>query len=266
MRLVRLLPTALLLGVAGSLPGCATAQPAPNPGSNTQDEIRTTFEYHYQEWKVHCRSVASSSELSTYLDSPHYKAMVDLGPRALPYLVEKREEAAGVVPIGWAWIQISGVIPDPSVYPWARETIGGWWKAGPQRIKERFQQLVEEWKSLQNSGLVTLSPEGKHLDPETREAITGNEGTDVAQTYRELRALGIAVLPWVVERLEEGDDDLLWLVGMLTHGESGPAAGVPAEDATTSCLSWWQDNKDRWTIPWPADRSSDSTGDGEDTQ
>ena len=49
------------------------------------------FEAHYRKWKAYIRSdaVVLASFDEAYVANPSFQAMVDIGPDALPYLIEK---------------------------------------------------------------------------------------------------------------------------------------------------------------------------------
>jgi hypothetical protein len=53
--------------------------------------IAAEFERHYQDWKTFIASgdLVLSSISEDYTNNPHFQAIVDLGPDAVPYIIEK---------------------------------------------------------------------------------------------------------------------------------------------------------------------------------
>lgn len=216
------------------------------PQTLTRDALRAAFEDHYEKWKDHCHRTRFSSRIEDYLDSPDYRALVRLGPQALAFVVQKAQQDPEFDWIGWVWTGITRISGDPSVYPWAGESLVSIWKAGPWRFEKRFEKLWQRWKELRAKGETVLWTETTVLYPEIYSTRVQQQLTELGKTYKQLAALGITILPSVIQRLEEGDTDALYLLRRITR--EAPAVGPEAREP---CLAWWEKNKQRWLIPWP---------------
>jgi len=81
--------------------------------------------------------------------------------------------------------------------------------------------------------------------------------------------LGIATLPFLMERLREGDREALPVIVAVVgrqrtrtrHFSLGPT-GRPPVDSPEACLTWWEKSKSWWLIPFPDQRglATDQTG------
>ena len=60
-----------------------------------------------------------------------------------------------------------------------------------------------------------------------------------------IQRLGIAALPMIINKIEEGDIDLISMLPRLTNGE------VKKEAKAEDVVNWWKGNKHRWLIPFP---------------
>jgi hypothetical protein len=56
------------------------------------DNLIKKFNALTTEWAEHCQSVAFSSKMSDYLNHPAYRKLVELGPPAIPYIIEQYKE------------------------------------------------------------------------------------------------------------------------------------------------------------------------------
>jgi hypothetical protein len=202
-----------------------------------QATLRQSFEAEYEAWKKDCALVSYSSLTSDRLKSEHFKNIVAMGPAALPYLVEKRLQDPNFTWAGSAWGYIARVSTSPSVSRWAKEPITAWWQGGKRQAIERFDLLNNERKKLKARGL----------------------STEEAVVRKSIRALGIAALPLIVDQLRAGDADLIETIQQITEGAS-KIVGVTTEERIASCLAWWQDNKEKWLIPFPNKRPVANAG------
>ena len=69
--------------------------------------IKSKFETLTSAWDEHCHKVAFSSSMHSYLDSPQYKALVDLGPAVIPQIIEHYN--SDDLPWGFVLQEITGV-------------------------------------------------------------------------------------------------------------------------------------------------------------
>jgi len=184
------------------------------PITAQQEDVRAAFERSYALWKEDCELVTASSLPEARLKSPHYQEIIDLGIPAVPLIVAKRREDPKFHWIGWAFQEITGVSGSPSHTPWAKELIVDWWEGGQKQADERVDTLIAQGKTEQ------------------------------------VRYLGVAALPRLMERIESGEHELASVAEQITRGKA-QFAGQTAEQKATSCLSWWQANKADWIVPFP---------------
>jgi len=130
-----------------------------------------------------------------------------------------------------------------------------WWNAEPRRSQQRFSELAERWRQLRAEGQVLLCSQETLFDVEEQWPKNARDATELGNTYRSLGALGIAVLPPVMDLTREGDHEFLWLIRELTGGKA-LITGDTIEAKAESSLAWWDQNKEQWTIPWPDEEAA----------
>jgi hypothetical protein len=59
-----------------------------------------------------------------------------------------------------------------------------------------------------------------------------------------LDTLGIPALPFIIEKVKQGDKDLIPLISGLVDHE------LPKDATQQQCLDWWEKNKQKWLIPF----------------
>ncbi|MFO7959066.1 MAG: hypothetical protein R6X33_18430 [Candidatus Brocadiia bacterium] len=193
---------------------------APDPGQ--------VFKENLPALRKHVRSprVLTSSSMVDRRDCEAYRRIIAVGPRAVPHIVrqflaEPESNTAVRSILSIAWMETSGFVTAPDFNPWYRTSVEEWWEGGQQLTDERFAQAYAD---------------------DDLEAI---------------RSLGVAALPGIMEKLEEGDHRMLNVVQGVTVGKANLAGETPAERAA-SCLTWWEANRKWWSIPFP-DRREEGT-------
>ena len=100
-----------------------------------------------------------------------------------------------------------------------------WWNNGSELTKQRFGAKHNEWKAMKKE--------------------TKDEKSFAQNRLSEMTDLGIPALPFMIERVKQGEIDFIPLISKLTDTKL-------AETATTEqCLAWWEANKQKWLIPFP---------------
>ncbi len=111
---------------------------------------------------------------------------------------------------------------DPNKIP---ELWSQWWRGGPQFTRARLEAKHSEWKAMKKENQLEKSNANSKL----------SEMTD----------LGIPAIPFMVEKVKQGETDFIPLISKLTDKKL-------AETATKEqCLAWWEANKQKWLIPFP---------------
>lgn len=111
-----------------------------------------------------------------------------------------------------------------------------WLKGGGDRYaKQQFEKYYPVWKRA-----LLERPQ----DPD--EPDSGYKGI----LYRMIGG-GIAALPYLMSRIEQGDASLLWAVESLRQGRllDFNRDELPPEIATCAAgLKWWRENKETWSV------------------
>ncbi len=202
----------------------------------SSDETKAEFERRYQALRESLASAppAVSDPLLTRDAWTLYLKMKELGPPALPYIIEKIEE--GDWRLGGCVSMITKKRFNRSDYADVRYygdaiTKAGmyveWWHEGRRDTPQQFETLYQEWKALAKQG----------------------QDEAAADKYRLIRRLGIAALPYIIKKVEQGDAQLIPLVSRLTSGAGGAPDAISSRASAMECLDWWNKNKQRWTLP-----------------
>ncbi len=164
----------------------------------------------------------------------HLGNIIEMGPRVLPYLMDKAkgkpegmEDSFLTLPLNVLTMKCF----EPSDWPTGSSMDSRakirlylrWWQASRLQTPQRFKKLHSEWKKFKR--------QGKESQAKDRQA--------------QIRRLGLAALPDIMDQIMHGDKELISIVSTLTRGKVDPNATLD------ECVSWWQDNKEKWRIPFP---------------
>lgn len=97
-----------------------------------------------------------------------------------------------------------------------------WWKEGQTFSDQRFERLYNEWKQLRGQ----------------------NKQEQAKKKYQRIIDVGIAALPKIMEKIEQGDTTLIEAVSKLTDKK------VKTNAKKSECIDWWKKNKQKWLIPF----------------
>jgi len=222
--------------VVGLLAFSAIQSLMSQPENQSADEMKDEFEERYEALQQYLESGEASARdpLLTGKGIKLYWGIVKLGPPALPYIIEKI--AQGDWRLGGCVLMISkkrfyrSDYADVRAYGDAITTAGmyvEWWHEGRKHAAEQFETLYQQWKGLKAQG----------------------QDNGAADQYERIRGLGIAALPYIIEKVEQGDGDLIPLVSRLTSGAGGAPDAVRSRASAAECLDWWDKNKQKWTLP-----------------
>jgi len=212
--------------------------------------MRQEFEAKYSAWqrqvqgKIGEAGMHGKSSLpgSLFYDNQAFRDILSMGPRAAPFLMEKVRRsgtASEALSRSTKWkyhIKKTGetygnqawyVLEFPDLTraegpPGVREIWLRWWRENPKWTGDRFSKLYAEWQ--------LLSGQGKDKEAEAE--------------YQAIKDLGIAALPFMMERVKHGDKGLMPAISYLTD------SAVPADAQPADCLDWWEKNKENWLIPF----------------
>jgi hypothetical protein len=176
--------------------------------------------------------------LSSVTSNQYYRDIVDLGMSSVPYLMERIQK--GNWALGGAVYQITKKRFEESEWPPGRlgdsisaaKLLIDWWPKARKDSAKKFENLRAEWQNLQREGKKDQSQE----------------------KYTKMRNLGLATLPVIMEKVAAGDRELVPLVSQLTTAKVDPNASIE------QCVSWWEQNKEQWLIPFPNKRPTANAG------
>lgn len=112
---------------------------------------------------------------------------------------------------------------------WASEALDGaqgaarlqikWWKKDRFETGEKFNELYDEWKALK-----------------------AEKNENAEKVYKKMVHLGIAALPEIINKIEEGDESLIPIASKLTDG------AINLKATSSESVTVWEQNKERWLI------------------
>ncbi len=209
--------------------------PAPFAAQDSPHRVETEFKDNYAAWKnlLESPGVRWRSEARVYASEPFLR-MVELGPPVTPYAIEAMREDSG--PASFRLKSVLYLV-----------TANGLPMIGRMSNQERSQAWIDWWDA-------------------------GQKGTDAlfARAYEAHEINGIAALGWgamprIVEKLKEGDEDLMKAVRQIALVEVR-LKRIPSEavEDSESWIAWWEKNKGDWAIPFPdLQKEKDKEADGE---
>jgi len=204
-------------------------------GKDNRQQIEAELEKKMQAWGNYIQENPRSSD---YTGNKYYRDIKDLGIPAVPFLMEKIKNG------NWALSSAVDLITQKRFeyreYPGG--TPGGlqaeakllvqWWAKARKETPQKFKKLYAEWKNLKNQAIRNES-KGK---------------------LEQIRNLGIAALPMIVQKIERGEEEFIPLMSRLTKGK------VKMNATISGCLRWWRENKEKWLIPFPNNRPVANAG------
>ena len=245
----------------------AVASPVQSNEAGTPDSVAQMFETHYRAWRHEMLTHVSLSSRGPEW-SVRGTPLAMLGVPAVPVLLERYDEF-GVPALfrfitKWGPQWQRGVGPDGEVISVCMELpmiSGGsyahvdsrllawrWWEEADVLVPRLFAERYRLWKESVAEG----SPE------------------EAAHRLQTLRRLGVWALPFMIEKVREGDADLIPSVSYLSYGPAPQDAEayeylnqvwvdreywkvpiLPADATVQECLDWWEANREHWTVPPP---------------
>jgi hypothetical protein len=201
------------------------------------DNLKNLFEQKYQNWVEYIAKpeVMLSSSSDSYVNNEAFNEIVRLGPMVLPYLIDKirqKEEESKWLPIAikkiskfkveakWDKMQNKFVYNDFPDLAAEENVYVYWWEKERKLIPNRVLKLYNDRQLLK-----------------TQKNING-----VKQEDLKIKELGIAVLPFLMDKIRDGNTDLIPIVSELTDGKIAESSTV------VECLAWWSKNKSEWNI------------------
>jgi hypothetical protein len=191
-----------------------------------QHDLKVELEKRINAWSIY---IEEHPYLSDLTGNEYYRSIFDLGIPAVPYMIEKIEQG------NWALGDGVTIITKKRFEEYERpefivndskSTAGAvvkWWEKGRKDTLVKFDKLYREKNDFKSKG----------------------RSHEVIKKSQEICALGIAALPYLFRNVEQGDLELLEIISKLTNGKVNPKSRIQ------ECISWWQQNKEDWLIPFP---------------
>ena len=194
---------------------------------NAENNIKGQFDQKYRMWK---EFMASNKAIfltdTTGRQSMYFDEIIKLGPSAVPYIIEKMKTD----PVLWYAVRVISKKCFEK-HEWnetnndkdAATLFLNWYNYGRFQTSQQFEKLYTESKNLKK--------------------VTKIKESETKENYQMIKNLGIDALPYMVEKVKQGDTNLIPIISELADGEIKSTA-KPAE-----CIEWWQKNKEKWTLP-----------------
>jgi hypothetical protein len=253
-----LLIIGLLAGIA-PLVGCARNPPEVMRQPEPDGDLREQFDARYQAWrkKIDRACKGFPHELEIYREWSEFERLVDLGPNAVPFFIEKIDESAKFAkddtpPRDPAFL-LDGVVGRivHKKFKDTKEVLSWWQTRGEAPV--RFRQAYEQWKQAKRDGQSLLQVEETVFDERTKRPQARQTRTELGKAYFAILDLGIDALPFIVDTIKAGDYDLLPIYGVVGGWRFPPErAGSLAEQAKEALEFWEKHRDDRVLPPAPA--------------
>jgi hypothetical protein len=203
-------------------------------GNDSIKNAKETFDREYKAYtealKVDNKEFPRRSSSYGPNSSKCLQKIAKLGMAALPYLMEKATETEDMslsLSINIITKKAFTKLEWPESIPMdSRGEIKlyiTWWESGRRLTPQQFSQRYSQWKVTINQGILDKTKEKSE----------------------EILALGIAALPLILEKVKQGDSELISIISKLTDKKVDPNSTVE------QCISWWEQNKEDWLIPFP---------------
>ncbi len=98
-----------------------------------------------------------------------------------------------------------------------------WWQKGPQFTEKRFDTIYSKWKNEKETGRPTYV---------------------VRKQFLNMVDLGIPALPFMIEKVQQGETEFIPAISILTGGK------LKNTSTRAECLDWWNKKKKKWIIPF----------------
>lgn len=189
-----------------------------------------------------------SSSTSMYDRAPSARKLCEFGVPVLPYIFERHERDLRAGRRLWPL----GVVERILQRRFLDLTPEEWWAQGPEGAGRRFDAAYARWKEAKTGKRMPLwSLQYEYHDEGKAVGIRRVNVTPAGQAYLAVKDMGIEILPLIVEKLEQGDYDLLPLALELTDQTSWAPLDTRPQVPAKWFLDWWAEHKQDWLIPWP---------------
>lgn len=221
------------------------------PGFSNGESLnrRVIFEQRFQTW-LDVRSAALLNGSYRGGGQREVQAIRDMGPEIIPFLVEKREtmdypddlnielqcyieEMTGKCHDQYPCSFLS--LPESILWDVQSRLDLGWLEQGRNQTEAVFEKRYGDWVNL----------------------LTDGDSEESKQARNKIVDMGAEILPFVIRKIQDGDDRLISVVQELTHSQIGlpdidwnrlntKHEKIKAEPSREKLLSWWKENENRF--------------------
>lgn len=209
---------------------------------------------------------SDSRQAAQNLAKTEIETLSKRGLKVLPFLMGKFQDESTSSCARTAIIEIASRVTKRNLY---KVDMQKWWQSGGKETPQQFAVLYASWqkavKELTDAGKpLILKTSEEILNVENGRIATTEKETDLGKIYRQIRELGIEILPILLEVAQKGDYTLLPMVTELSDN-AVRARGAVAPKTTTEKMTrdfarWWEKNKEKYTIPFPPADSENEEG------
>ncbi len=254
-----------------------------------QSYTEIEFEADLENWQMEIKSLPPSSNLNGYMEIEAFSKIIDQGIRAVPHIINKIESDPTSVESICLRYGLKDITKMKYGY---RELKNGkydslsfadkymtWWNENLKNVESHFQKLYRDWSELPvekkfNMGYTNDWEKRFKINKPTKEEAISNleerkkaiekwqslpEGPKKERmrpynrtVYQRLLDLGIAALPYAIEKIKQGDTDLIEAVNYWTDdalAKAAQEANISQEEMAEFVPQWWEENKENWLLP-----------------
>lgn len=192
-----------------------------------ETDLKDRFESEYRAWK---KSVEEKPFSSAPQYNEHMTQIVNMGVSVLPLIIEKMEKKEFKMDFLLESAVYSISRKDFEKEDWPEGRRGGshaaaamyidWWHSGIKETEESFNGYYRKWK----------------------EDLAGKKQEMAQEKLWSIQKLGIAAIPFMIEKIKEGDLEFISIISDHTNGSLSETA------SKDECVDWWNENKDKYTI------------------
>jgi hypothetical protein len=232
--------------------------------------VEAAFKSAYADWLAYVSSPSFGpwSDDRHFVDNAPFRKIVGLGLPALPTIMQAMKEPGPREFLIYAASDITGKSFSISDFAgagpgaWADHRVEAdmwirWWHDGAGPINRAFEESKAKWLKAATGGTGEVPLWTIETDYDSQLHIlrpVEKVMTPAGEAYQWVQDQGIAVLPLLAEQFRLGAYDFLPIAFVITGGRPALPADKPLwpKEKAAAFLSWWDANKDKWTIPWPA--------------
>ena len=192
---------------------------------------------------------SDSRQAAQNLAKTEIETLSKRGLKVLPFLMGKFQDESTSSCARTAIIEIASRVTKRNLY---KVDMQKWWQSGGKETPQQFAVLYASWqkavKELTDAGKpLILKTSEEILNVENGRIATTEKETDLGKIYRQIRELGIEILPILLEVAQKGDYTLLPMVTELSDN-AVRARGAVAPKTTTEKMTrdfarWWERTK-----------------------